>query len=81
MPVCDILDLPAAELALWYDWYSLYGFPADRAEWGRAIVGEYVGAVWGGKLRAEKLLPNISRATELDDIPGVRAWFDRVGKR
>jgi len=80
MPLSEVIDLPAAELAVWSDWYALHGFPADREEWGRALAAEYVGAVWGGKVRASKLVPDLARAGEADDVCGVMAWFERVGK-
>lgn len=72
--------MPAAELALWEDWHALHGFPGERDEWGRALAAEYVGAVWGGKVRAAKLIPQMSRPGAGDDVAGVMAWFDQVAK-
>lgn len=76
--------MSAAELSVWEDWAAVYGFPDERAEFGRAIAGAYAGAVWGGKATPTDLLPKIGgptvRPTSVADVDAVKAWFDARGK-
>jgi hypothetical protein len=80
-PLADILDLSAAEVDVWRQWYERSGFPDDRAEWGRAIGASYVGAVFGGKMKASELTPRTNSGARADDFEGVKAWFESRRKR
>lgn len=74
-PLAEVLDLSAAELAVWGWFHDEYGFPHERAEIGRAMAGAYVGAVWGGKAKPADLLPKMRGGKSRDDLAGVKAWF------
>jgi hypothetical protein len=72
------MEMPAADFIAWRRWRGRHGFPVDRLVWGLALVGEYLGATWGGKLRAEQLIPKL----ESRDVKNakIRAWLERVGR-
>ena len=80
--LAEVLDLSAAELEVWRQWYEVYGFPDERAEWGRAAAASYVGATMGGKAKPAELVPRVQRVrAPADDAAAVMAWFDAKAKK
>lgn len=75
------MDLSAAELEVWRQFHNSYGFPQERAEWGRAISAAYVGAVWGGKAKPAELVPKIGgQARPKFNRAAIIAWFEGRAK-
>lgn len=77
--LAELSTLSAAEIAVWAAYRDLHGFQADRLAGGIAIGAGYVGACHGGKARPADLLVTFRPRKALDDVAGVRAFFEAHG--
>jgi len=84
LTLAGVARLSEAELSIWRAYRDRYGFPADRAVWATAIGASYTGAVWGGRVKADDLIPKFHRAAPREataaEIADVAAWFESVGR-
>jgi hypothetical protein len=69
--------MDSAEFAEWSHYYREFGFDADRLEYATANAGAAVCQSWGGKVRANQLVPRFGPPAPPHPAT-IHAWLNSL---
>ncbi len=76
----QVYALSAVEFELWRERYQRRGWASDRVMWTTANAGSAVCATWGGRVKAEEIIPRFrgGGASREQRHVEIRAWLESM---